>query len=83
MSDGLDPDELQAALRILARAEELPLDHPDAVAVQRATAKLYKTVKQRRRTEKREAILAHDDEVTSRTATGAPGRIDDETQGIP
>lgn len=83
VSDGLDPDELAHALQILARAEQLPLDHPDAIAVQRATAKLYKTVRQRRRTEKRAAIVAHDEEITAKTATGAPGRIDDETQGIP
>lgn len=82
-NDGLAPDELAHALEILARAEALPLEHPDAIAIQRATAKLYKTVRQRRRTEKRAAILAHDEEVTARTATGAPGRIDDETQGIP
>ncbi|MFA9271553.1 MAG: SDR family NAD(P)-dependent oxidoreductase, partial [Baekduiaceae bacterium] len=83
VSDGLDPDELAHALQILARAEQLPLDHPDAIAVQRATAKLYKTVRQRRRSEKRAAIVAHDEEITAKTATGAPGRIDDETQGIP
>lgn len=82
-SEGLDPDELAAALDVLARAEQLPLEHPDAIAIQRATARLYKTVKLRRRREKRDAILAHDEEVTARTATGAPDRIDDETQGLP
>ena len=83
MSDGLDPDELATALEILARAEELPLEHPDAVALQRATAKLYKTVRQRRRTEKRAAILAHDAAIDAKTATAAPDRIDDETEGLP
>lgn len=81
--EGLDPAELAAALDVLARAEQLPLEHPDAIAIQRATAKLYKTVKLRRRREKRDAILAHDEEITARTATGAPDRIDDETQGLP
>jgi NAD(P)-dependent dehydrogenase (short-subunit alcohol dehydrogenase family) len=80
--DGLDPDRLADALRVLAEAEELPSEHPDAVAVQRATARLYKRVKERRRAEKRAAILANDEAVTAATATGAPGRIDDETQGL-
>jgi NAD(P)-dependent dehydrogenase (short-subunit alcohol dehydrogenase family) len=83
VSDGLDPDELATALEILARAEQLPLEHPDAVALQRATAKLYKTVRQRRRTEKRAAILAHDAAIDVKTATAAPDRIDDETEGLP
>ncbi len=80
---GIDPARLEAALEVLAEAERLPLDHPDALAVQRATASLYKTVKVRRRTERREAILAHDRAITAATATGAPGRIDDETEGLP
>jgi NAD(P)-dependent dehydrogenase (short-subunit alcohol dehydrogenase family) len=74
---------LDIAMRVLEAANALPLDHPDAIAIQRATAKLYKTVKIRRRVEKREAVKAHDDAVTAATATAAPGRIDDETQGIP
>ncbi len=82
MTDGIDRAELDLALRVLARAEQLPLEHPDAVAIQRATAGLYKTVKRRRRTERRGAITANDEAVTAATATGAPGRIDDETQGL-
>jgi len=80
---GIDPQELERCLRVLAAAEELPMEHPDAVVLQRATASLYKTVKERRRLERRAAILANDAEVTARTATGAPGRIDDETNGRP
>ncbi|MBF6621492.1 MAG: SDR family NAD(P)-dependent oxidoreductase, partial [Patulibacter sp.] len=80
---GIDPADLEVAVRVLAAVDDLPLDHPDALAVQRATSRLYKTVKQRRKTEKRQAILAHDEAVTAKTATGAPGRIDDETQGLP
>jgi hypothetical protein len=83
VSDGLPPEDLETFLRVVAAAERLPLEHPDAIAVQRATAKLYKTVKVRRRVEKRAAVVAHDEEVTARTATGAPDRIDDETQGLP
>ena len=82
-ADGLDPGDLEALERIVAEAERLPIDHPDAIAVQRATAKLYKTVRERRRAERRAAIVANDEAVTAATATGAPGRIDDETQGLP
>ena len=80
---GIDAAALEACLDVLAEAEALPLDHPDAIAVQRATASLYKTVKQRRRAERRAAVLAADEAVTAATATGAPGRIDDETRGLP
>ena len=79
----VDPAELEVCLRVLAQAEALPVDHPDGVAVQRATAKLYKTVKQLRRVQRRQAIVANDEAVTAATATAAPGRIDDETQGLP
>jgi NAD(P)-dependent dehydrogenase (short-subunit alcohol dehydrogenase family) len=80
---GIDPDDLAAYLRVLARLDELPLEHPDAVAVRRATAGVFKTVKERRRAERRAAILANDEAVTAATATGARGRIDDETRGLP
>ncbi|WP_431922484.1 SDR family NAD(P)-dependent oxidoreductase [Micromonospora wenchangensis] len=80
---GVDQGDLAAALRVFAALESLPSDHPDVVRVQRATARLFKMVKQRRREERRDAVLAHDRAVTAATATGAPGRIDDETKGIP
>jgi len=79
----IDPERLEICLDVLAEVGALPLGHPDAVAVQRATAGIYKTVRQRRRSERRQAIVAHDEAVTATTATGAPGRIDDETRGIP
>ena len=79
----IDPDHLETCLRVIAQAEGLSPEHPDAVAVRRATAGLYKAVKIRRRAERRAAIAANDDAVTAATATGAPGRIDDETQGLP
>jgi NAD(P)-dependent dehydrogenase (short-subunit alcohol dehydrogenase family) len=79
----IDAGELEACLRVLAQVEALPEDHPDSLAVQRATAKIYKTVRKRRRAERRQAIVDHDEAVTALTATGAPGRIDDETQGLP
>jgi NAD(P)-dependent dehydrogenase (short-subunit alcohol dehydrogenase family) len=81
--DGIDPDRLADALGVLAEAEQLPSGHPDAIAVRRAVGRLFKTVKEQRRAERRAAILANDEAVTAATATGAPGRIDDETQGVP
>jgi NAD(P)-dependent dehydrogenase (short-subunit alcohol dehydrogenase family) len=80
---GIDRNRLEACLSVFEALEALPPDHPDVVRVQRATARLYKVIKQRRREERRDAILAADRAVTEATATGAPGRIDDETQGIP
>jgi NAD(P)-dependent dehydrogenase (short-subunit alcohol dehydrogenase family) len=82
-TDGIEAARLEACLAVLAEVQQLPVDHPDALAVQRATGKLFKTVKERRRAERRAAVLAADAAVTARTATGAPGRIDDETQGLP
>jgi NAD(P)-dependent dehydrogenase (short-subunit alcohol dehydrogenase family) len=79
----VDKDRLALCLEVLAEVEAMPVEHPDAVAVRRATAALFKTVKLRRRRERRDAILANDQAVTAATATGAPSRIDDETAGIP
>jgi NAD(P)-dependent dehydrogenase (short-subunit alcohol dehydrogenase family) len=83
MSNGIDPDELAACLAVLARVNELPDGHPDSVAVRRATAKIFKSVKQQRRAELRAQVAAADRAVVAATATGSPQRIDDETQGIP
>jgi len=83
MAERIDPEELEACLRVIAELDELPVEHPDAVVVQQAVAKLFKTVKRRRKNERREAVLAADRAVTAATATAAPGRIDDETQGLP
>ncbi len=80
--DGIDPDRLAGALRVLAEVEQLPPEHPDAVAVRRVVGGLFKTVKKQRRAERRSAVRANDEAVTAATATGAPGRIDDETQGL-
>ncbi|MEU3876967.1 MULTISPECIES: SDR family NAD(P)-dependent oxidoreductase [Streptomyces] len=69
-------------LAVLEELDALPLDHPDAIAVRRATSGIYRTVKQRRRQERRAAKTAHDKAVTEATATGSAERIDDETQGL-
>ncbi|HVQ88664.1 MAG TPA: SDR family NAD(P)-dependent oxidoreductase [Actinomycetes bacterium] len=79
----IEPDDLATCLRVLAIAETLPPDDADAVAVRRATAGLFKSVKRERRAMRRAAVLAADQAVTAKTATGAPGRVDDETQGLP
>jgi NAD(P)-dependent dehydrogenase (short-subunit alcohol dehydrogenase family) len=83
VSEGIDPERLRLCLEVLAEAEALPVEHADAVAVRRATAGLFKTVKVRRRRERRDAVLEADRAVTAATATGAPTRIDDETAGLP
>ncbi len=80
---GIDPADLEVCLRVLAQLDELDVQHPDAVAVRRATAAIFKTVKERRRAARREAVRAADATVTAATATAAPGRIDDETNGRP
>ena len=45
---GIDPVRMAVLLEVLAEIDELPPDHPDAVAARRATARLFKSVKQRR-----------------------------------
>jgi NAD(P)-dependent dehydrogenase (short-subunit alcohol dehydrogenase family) len=79
----VDPDQLAACLAVLDQVSELPSEHPDAVAVRRATAKIFKAVKQQRRLQLRAAVAAADKSVVAATATGSPQRLDDETQGIP
>ncbi|WP_406836222.1 SDR family NAD(P)-dependent oxidoreductase [Streptomyces sp. AHU1] len=79
---GIDPERLAVCLGVLDELEKLEVDHPDAIAVRRATAGIYRTVKQRRRQERRAAKTAHDKMVTESTATGSAQRIDDETEGI-
>ncbi|WP_128981880.1 SDR family NAD(P)-dependent oxidoreductase [Streptomyces roseicoloratus] len=79
---GIDPERLAVCLSVLEELDKLEVDHPDAIAVRRATAGIYRTVKQRRRQERRAAKTAHDKAVTESTATGSAQRIDDETEGI-
>jgi len=81
--NAIDPDKLNTCLQVLADIEALPPEHPDAVTVRRATAGIFKSVNKARRHAKRDAVAAADEAVIAATATGAPGRIDDETQGLP
>lgn len=78
---GLDPERLRLCLEVLAELDELHVDHPDAITVRQAVGGVFRTLKQRRRQETRARKTANDREVTARTATGAPSRIDDETAG--
>jgi NAD(P)-dependent dehydrogenase (short-subunit alcohol dehydrogenase family) len=79
----IDPAELETVLRVLASMDAMDEEHPDFVAVRRATARMFKSVKRNRRLEKRAGIAEADRAVVAATATGAPDRIDDETRGIP
>ena len=40
--NAIDPDKLDMCLHVLADIESLPPEHPDAVAVRRATAVIFK-----------------------------------------
>ncbi|WP_153812121.1 SDR family NAD(P)-dependent oxidoreductase [Streptomyces sp. SUK 48] len=79
---GIDPERLALCLSVLEELDTIDVDHPDAILVRRATSSLYRTVKQRRRQERRAAKTAHDRAITEATATGSAERIDDETEGI-
>jgi NAD(P)-dependent dehydrogenase (short-subunit alcohol dehydrogenase family) len=82
-SGGIDPQELEIALRVLKESESLDPEHPDVQALRRATARHFKFVKQARKKIKQDAISEADRAVVAATATGSPQRIDDETEGIP
>ena len=81
-TDGIDPARLRVCLQVIAELDQLPVDHPDAERVRVATARLFKEVKLRRRRARLAETAAHDRAVFAATATAAPGRIDDETQGV-
>jgi len=79
----INPTELAICLKVLVQSEQLPPEHPDAVAIRRATGAIFKSVKLARRTQRRDAIATADRSVVATTATGSPQRIDDETEGLP
>jgi len=80
---GIDPERLAVTLAVLAELHQLDKNHPDFIAVRRATAHMFKAAKKSRRDEKRAEIAEADRSVVAATATGAADRIDDETRGIP
>ncbi|MCC3264964.1 SDR family NAD(P)-dependent oxidoreductase [Arthrobacter gengyunqii] len=77
----LSPEDLAACLRVLSSIHVLDEEDPDYVAVRRATAKMFKSVKKHKKIEKRSAVAEADRAVVALTATGASDRIDDETRG--
>lgn len=79
----LSPEDLETFVRVARELSALPADHPANCAARRATSDLFKAVKKDRRLTKRAAVSAADSAVVAATATGSPGRIDDETRGIP
>jgi NAD(P)-dependent dehydrogenase (short-subunit alcohol dehydrogenase family) len=81
-TEGIDPARLAVVLDVLKELDDLDPEHPDAIAIRQATAHVYKSVKIRRRSERRATITAADEAVTNLTATGARDRIDDETRGV-
>ncbi|WP_409347730.1 SDR family NAD(P)-dependent oxidoreductase [Luteipulveratus flavus] len=81
-TDGIAPDDLATALRVLEQLPTLPPDHPDIQAVKRASARMYKQIRKARRREAKRPALEHDQAILEATATGSPLRIDDETHGI-
>ncbi|WP_206488570.1 SDR family oxidoreductase [Rhodococcus sp. KRD162] len=80
--DSIDPTELETCLRVLKQAAELDKNHPDSIAVQRASGAMFKDLKRARRIAARNAVNAADRAVVAATATGSPDRIDDETAGL-
>ncbi|GAA1324778.1 SDR family NAD(P)-dependent oxidoreductase [Leucobacter albus] len=78
----IDPAELNTALRVIAAAAALPSEHPDVVAIRRATSAMYKAAKSERRRAQRNEIAEANRLVIEATATGARDRIDDETRGL-
>jgi NAD(P)-dependent dehydrogenase (short-subunit alcohol dehydrogenase family) len=83
VTKGIDPEKLEVVLEVLGSMDELDEEHPDFIAVRRATARMFKSVKKSRRLQKRAEIADADRSVVASTATGAADRIDDETRGIP
>ncbi|MCU1437865.1 MAG: short-chain dehydrogenase [Naasia sp.] len=78
----IDSADLETALRVLEELADFDSEHPDFVAVRRATAKFFKAHKKGRRLELRDRVASADRRVIAATATGSPDRIDDETRGI-
>ncbi len=80
---GIDPADLEVAIRVLRQIPELHPDHDDVRTMKRAASYMYKLIKKSRRAEIRQERQRHDQEIIEKTATGSPMRIDDETAGIP
>ncbi|GIG39179.1 SDR family NAD(P)-dependent oxidoreductase [Cellulomonas phragmiteti] len=80
---GVPPADFATFLRVMDQVAVLPQEHPQHAAARRASSSLFKAAKKHRRGEKRRLIAEADAAVVAATATGSPGRIDDETNGVP
>ncbi|BAS18052.1 short chain dehydrogenase [Arthrobacter sp. Hiyo8] len=67
----LTPEEIQACLKVLNTIHAYDEEHPDYVAIRRATGKMFKAVKRHRRVTKRDEIAEADRAVIALTATAA------------
>ncbi len=79
---GVAPADFETFLRVMDQVAVLPQEHPQHTAARRASSALFKAAKKHRRDEKRRTIAEADAAVVAATATGSPGRIDDETNGL-
>ncbi|EOM78423.1 SDR family NAD(P)-dependent oxidoreductase [Rhodococcus rhodnii] len=79
---GIDRADLDTCLRVIDQAAEIGWDHPDSIELQRAVGHMFKRLKKAKRAAARDAKSEADRRVVAATATGSPGRIDDETAGI-
>ncbi|MGN8244109.1 SDR family NAD(P)-dependent oxidoreductase [Cellulomonas soli] len=79
---GVLPADFETFLRVADQVAALPQTHPQHAQARRAAAALFKAAKKHRRDEKRRMVSEADAAVVAATATGSPGRIDDETNGL-
>ena len=83
---GIDPDDLATTLRVIGMLHELPPGHPHIGEVKRASGTMYnrvrKAARRAARRAERDPMIAHDEAILAKTATGSPQRIDDETKGL-
>ena len=80
---GIDPADFATFLRVMDQVAVLPQTHTQHAAARRASSALFKAAKKHRRTERHRLQTTADAAVVAATATGSPGRIDDETNGLP
>ncbi len=80
---GIDAADFATFLRVMDQVAVLPQTHSQHAAARRASSALFKAAKKHRRTERRREQAAADAAVFAATATASPGRIDDETNGLP
>ena len=83
-TSGIDPDDLRAVpAGDRRRPRACRRSTPTRSRSGGRRRRIFKSVKNARRAERRDAISAADKAVVAATATGSPDRIDDETEGIP